>query len=101
MPSPSPGTFSSGVEVLRNQRRHLLLDFLALFFLALDVDLPAQKLGGEADVLPLLADRERELAIVDDHFQVLVRAVHDGDAADLGRLQSLLGEGHRHLRDTR
>ena len=35
---------------------HLLLDFLTLLFLALDVDLPAKKLGGKTNILPLLAD---------------------------------------------
>jgi hypothetical protein len=69
-PSPRPGTLSSGVE-LRDHRRHLLLDFLALLLLALDVDLPAQQLGGQANVLPLLADGQRELAVIDDDFQML------------------------------
>ena len=72
---------------------HLLLDFLALLFLALDVDLPAEQLGGEADVLALLADGQRELRVVDDDFELLLAEVGDGDAADLGRLQRLFGEG--------
>ena len=72
---------------------HLLLDFLALLFLALDVDLPLQELGGEADVLALLADGERELGVVDDDFDLLFGEVGDGDAGDLGGLQGLLGEG--------
>jgi hypothetical protein len=58
-------------------RLHLLLDFLALLFLALDVDLPAQQLRRQADVLALLADRQRQLRVVDDHFQLLVRQIHN------------------------
>src|ERR1035438_6884693 len=74
---------------------HLLLDLLALFLFALDVDLPAQQLGCQADVLALLADGEGELGIVDNDFQLLVGQVGDRDARNLGRLQSLLGEGDR------
>ena len=59
---------------MRDQCRHRLLDFLALFFLALDVDLPAQQLRGKPNVLTFLADREGELAVVDDDFQVLGRS---------------------------
>src|SRR6185437_13767467 len=54
---------------------HLLLDLLTLLLLGLDVNLPAEELGGEADVLSLLAE------------------VGDGDARDLGGLEGLLGEG--------
>ncbi len=72
---------------------HLLLDLLALLLFGLDVDLPLEELGGEADVLALLADGERELGVVDDDFDLLVGEVGDGDAADLGGLQSLFGEG--------
>ena len=78
-----------------DQRAHLLLDFLALLFLALDVDLPAQQLGRQPDILPLLADGQRELAVVHDHFQVLVAGIEHGDAADLGGLQCLLRKRDR------
>ena len=54
--------------------RHLLLDFLPLLFLALDVDLPAEQLGGQTDVLALLADSQRKLAVIDDDFEMLVLA---------------------------
>src|SRR5581483_8841494 len=72
---------------------HLLLDFLALLLFGLDVDLPAEELGGEADVLALLADGERELGVVDDDFELLLAEVGDGDAGDLGGLERLFGEG--------
>ena len=78
------------------QRLHLLLDLLALLFLALDVDLPAQQLRGQTHILPLLADGQRELCVVDDDLQLLFGQIGDADAAHLGRLQRLLGEG-RHL----
>ena len=51
---------------------HLLLHFLALLFFALDVDLPAQQLGCQPDVLALLADGQRKLRVVHDHFKLLV-----------------------------
>src|ERR1700733_4516222 len=91
--------FAQFGDLLDGRRRsagkslHLLLDFLALLFLALDVDLPAEELGGETNVLTLLADGERELGVVDDHFQLLIGKVADRNTADLGRLQGLLGEG--------
>ena len=84
--------FPESRDVLERSRRlwshrgHLLLYFLALLFFALDVDLPAEKLGGEAHVLAFLADGERELGVVDDNFELLVGQVGDGNAADLGRL---------------
>src|ERR1035438_8783415 len=72
---------------------HLLLDLLALLLFALDVNLPAEELGGEAHILALLADGQRELRVVHNDFELLVREVGNGDAADLGRLQRLLGKG--------
>ena len=57
-----------------HQRGHLRFHFLPLLFFALDIDLPAEQLGRQAHVLPLLADGERELRIVDDHFHVLFHA---------------------------
>src|SRR5262249_51824145 len=38
------------------QALHLLLNFLALLFLALDVDLPGEKLRGKPHILALLTD---------------------------------------------
>src|SRR6185437_2513858 len=72
---------------------HLLLDLLTLLLLGLDVNLPAEELGGEADVLSLLADGEGELRVVDDDLELLLAEVGDGDARDLGGLEGLLGEG--------
>src|SRR4029077_2687243 len=46
-----------GLEHPREGLGHLALDLA----LALDLDLQADQRGGEADVLTLLADREREL----------------------------------------
>src|SRR6185437_2414564 len=75
------------------QSLHLLLDFLPLFFFALDVDLPAQQLGGETHVLAFFADGQRKLRVIDDHFKLLFAQVGDGNAADFGWLQRLFGEG--------
>ncbi len=72
---------------------HLALDLLTLLLFALNVDLPLEELGGEADVLALLADGERELSVVDDDFDLLFAEVGDGDAADLGGLQGFFCEG--------
>src|SRR6202522_2097722 len=74
-------------------RLHLLLDFLALLFLALDVDLPAQQLGRQTHILALLADGQGELGVVYDDLDLLLPQVCNAHAAHLGRLQSLLGKG--------
>src|SRR6185295_2498687 len=77
--------------------RHLRLDLLALLLLALDVDAPAHELGGQADVLALLADGEGELLVLDHDLHDLLLFVDDGDPADLGRRQRLLHEHDRVL----
>src|SRR5881628_1600712 len=46
----------------------LRLDLAALLLLALDVDPPAGELGRQPDILALLADGERELLVLDNHF---------------------------------
>ena len=69
-----------------DQRRHLLLDFLALLFFTLDVDLPAKQLCGQPDVLPLFADGEGKLAVIHHYFQVLVGRIEHSDPAHFGRL---------------
>ena len=68
--------------------------FLALLFFALDVDAPAQQLRGQTHVLPLLADGERELRVVDHHFHVLAGAVDHGYARDLRGAQRVRREDH-------
>ena len=45
-----------------------------LFFFTLDIDFPADQFRRQANVLPPLADGERELQIVDDHFHVLLES---------------------------
>ena len=57
--SPSSVTCSIGVVGSAGHGLHLLLDLLALLFFGFDVDLPLEELGGETDVLALLADGER------------------------------------------
>src|ERR1019366_7036832 len=74
-----------------------VLHFLAFFFLALDIDLPAQQFGREAHVLPLLANGERKLGIVDNHFHVMVGGVDNGHPADLGGAEGVGGKLHRVL----
>ncbi len=91
--SPSSVTCSIGSRRAAGHGLHLLLDLLTLLLFALDVDLPLEELGGETNVLALLADGERELGVVDDDLDLLVAEVGDGDAADLGGLQGLFGEG--------
>src|SRR5580704_17667641 len=77
---------------LRSHRGHLLLDFLPLLFFALDVDLPAEQLRRQPNVLSLFADGKRELAVIDNNFKMLFAAVNHSHAADFGRLQRLLGK---------
>ncbi len=40
----------------RGQRGHLLFDLAALLFFTLDIDVPANQLAGQTDVLPLFSD---------------------------------------------
>src|SRR5262249_34974983 len=61
----------------------------------LDVDPQPGQLGGEPRVLPLLADRERELALRGDHRRRPV-ALLDVDAHHLGRAQGV-GDEHRRV----
>src|SRR6185436_7448233 len=75
----------------------LRLDLAALLFLALDVDAPAGELGGEPDVLPLLADRQRQLLVFDDHFHHPVLVVDDRHALHLRRAEAVGDEGNRVL----
>src|SRR5262249_36672614 len=52
-------------------------------------DAPAHELGGQAYVLPLLADGERKLRIVHHHFQMFLECIDHGDTADLRRTESI------------
>ena len=56
--------------------------------LGLDVDPPARQAGGQARVLPLAADRQRELVVGHDDGG-LARLVLDEDLAHAGRRQGL------------
>src|SRR5215813_11612475 len=80
---------------LGGHRNHLLLHFLALLFFTLDVDLPAQELGREPNILPLLANGQRELAVVHHNFEMFLPRIKNGDAAHLGRLQCFFCKGDR------
>src|SRR5260221_8411713 len=73
--------------------RRLRFDFLALLFLALDVDAPAHELGGQADVLALLADGEAQLLVLDHDLHDPLLLVEDADAAHLGRRERVDHEG--------
>src|SRR5262249_8802054 len=75
-------------------RGHFRFNFAALLFLALDVDVPADELAGQPNVLAFLADGQRELRILDDHFQLVIFGIGNLDARDLGRAQRFLLEGH-------
>ena len=55
----------------RGETRHLVFDFAALFFFALDVDIPADELAGQPNVLTFFADGERELRVFDDDFELV------------------------------
>src|SRR6201996_8798940 len=52
--------------------------------LRLDVDAPAGQAGGEAGVLTVAPDRQRELVVGDDHGRLALLVVDD-DLADAGR----------------
>src|SRR5262249_58725946 len=73
-------------------------DFVALFFLALDVDAPAGELRREANVLAFLADRQRQLLVLDNHFHHAIAVVDDRDALHLRRAERVGHEGDRILR---
>src|SRR4051794_34716985 len=88
-------TLAQAFDCFKRSRRragqfgHLRFNFLALFLFALDINLPAQQLGRQADVLAFLADCKRKLAIVHHDFEMLVSRVKNRDAAHLGGLQCL------------
>src|SRR3954452_17535768 len=62
--------------------------------LGLDVDAPAREAGGEAGVLALAPDRQRELVVGDDDRRLLGLVVHE-DLADTGGRQRLGDEARR------
>src|SRR5207248_7352371 len=64
-----------------------------LLFLALDVDAPAGQLRRQPHVLSLLADRQRELLVLDDDLHHAVRVVDDRDALHLRGTQRV-GDEH-------
>src|SRR5229473_1546925 len=78
-----------------HQRGHLQFHFLPLLFLALNVDLPAQQLRCQPDVLSLLTDGKGKLAVIHHNFEMLVARIHYGHTAHFGWLQRLFREGHR------
>src|SRR4029077_8910192 len=80
------------------QALELDLDLARLSPLALEVDPPAGQLGGEPDVLALLADGERQLLVLDDDFHHALAVVDNRDALHLGRAQPVGHEGDRILR---
>src|SRR3954452_22678410 len=65
-----------------------LLLLLGELGLGADVDAPAGEAGGEAGVLALAPDRQRELVVGDDHRRLLVGVVHE-HLADARRAQGL------------
>ena len=77
-------------HVLLGLEPELLLDLRELG-LGLDVDAPARQARGEAGVLALLADRERELVVGHDNGRLLVVVV-DEDLAHARRRKRLRDE---------
>src|SRR6185437_7861132 len=82
---------------LAHQRRHLLFDLAPLLLFALDINLPAEQLGGEADVLPLLADGEGELAVVHHDLEMAGFGAEHAHAGNLGRTEVVGGKLNRVL----
>src|SRR5215469_15936687 len=81
----------------RCERCHLRFDLAALFLLALDIDVPSNKLAGQPDVLSLLADRQRKLRVFDDNFETLFFGFDDLYTRHLRRAECLLRESDRLL----
>ena len=94
-PCPRPGS-GGGFEPFE-----LRFDLAALLLFALDVDAPAGQLGREPDVLALLADRQRQLLVLDDHFHHALAIVDDRDALHLRRAERVGDERDRDPRTTR
>src|SRR5262249_49727152 len=72
----------------------LALDLCPLFFLALDIDAPANQLGSKAYILAFLADRKGQLGVLNNHLHDLVSAVDHSDSADLSRADRVRSEGY-------
>ena len=81
------------LAIVTRHALHLGLDLALLLLLALDVDLPAAQPGGQTHVLALLPDGERELLVIDDDLEPLVRGIDQVHAVDLGRVQRVRDEG--------
>ncbi len=96
-----PASAAARRRVARLERAELLLDLAALLFFALDVDAPAGQLGGEPHVLALLADGERQLAVLDHHFHHAVLVVHDRHVLHLRGAQRVHHERGSDPRTTR
>src|SRR5271165_5776286 len=79
----------------RCERGHLLFDFAALFFFGLDVDVPANELAGQTNILALLANGQGELGVLNDDFELVSLGIHDLHASDLRGAESLLRERDR------
>ena len=60
--------------------------------LGLDVDAPVAEAIGEADIEPLLADRDGKLAVGDDGQGEVLGLVEDVDVLDLGRREGVADE---------
>ncbi len=76
----------------RGERGHLRFDFLALFFLALDVHVPADQLAGQANVLAFLADGQRKLRVLDNDFEMPRFRIDDLNARDFSGRKRFLRE---------
>src|SRR5262245_9877374 len=75
------------VELLHEECPHpggFLLGLPMRLLLGHEIDLPAGQLGGEPDVLPAAADRDREVLLVDDDVHRVLLLVDD-DRRDVGR----------------
>ena len=82
----------AGQEVVRRGRLGLLpLRQRLALPLTYDVEMPADELGGEADVLASASDRQRELILGDDDDDVMGVLV-DLDGGDLGGGEGVAGE---------
>ena len=86
----------AGERSKRSRRRgepgHLVFDLAALFFFALDVDIPADQLAGQAHVLAFFADGQRKLRIFDNHFQLVRFGIGNLHARNFRGAQRLLRE---------
>ena len=72
----------------RGKRLHRTVELLVEFFAGHHIDVPADQLGGETDILTHLANRQRQLVFANEDDHLAQHGAHD-HVFDFGRLEGV------------